>query len=79
MLLGQIEGIAACQRTGASLIFDITPLICLRVRDIIVEDQFKHLDVEEHFYDEFPETVTLDQTVAVWKHIVEYHERLKQE
>ena len=50
-----------------------------RVRDIIVEDQFKHLDVEEHFYDEFPESITLDQTVAVWKHIVEYQERLKQE
>jgi hypothetical protein len=49
------------------------------VRDIIVEEQFKHLDVEGHFYQEFPGSITLDQTVAAWKHVVDYQKELKQE
>ena len=48
-----------------------------RVCDVLVEDQFKHLDMEEHFSKEFPGTITLDQTVAAWKHIVQYQERQK--
>lgn len=43
-----------------------------RLRDVITAGQFEHFDIEDYFKDEFPESVTLDQTVAVWKHIVLY-------
>ena len=43
-----------------------------RLRDVITADQFQHLEIEEDFQNVFPESVTLDQTVAVWKHIVRY-------
>ena len=41
--------------------------------------EFEGLDLPAQFFDEFPDSITLDQTVAVWKHIVFYQERLKQE
>ena len=34
-----------------------------------------HLDIQEHFFDEFSDTISLDQTVAVWKHIVFYQKK----
>ena len=45
-----------------------------RLRDVTETDQFSHLGIEGHFYKEFPESITLDQTVAVWKHIVLFKE-----
>ena len=45
-----------------------------RLRDVTETDQFSHLGIEDHFYKEFPESITLDQTVAVWKHIVVFKE-----
>ena len=47
--------------------------------DTITQDRFKQLEIEEHFEEAFPNTITLDQTVAVWKHIVSYQEELKQQ
>ena len=51
----------------------------LRLKDVIVEGPFEHLEMDPQFAEEFPDTITLAQTVAVWKHIVDYQDRLKQE
>ena len=53
--------------------------ICCRLKDVIVADQFEHLQLDSRFYDVFPDSITIAQTVAVWKHIVHYQERLKQD
>lgn len=60
-----------------ALIATVSINFVFRLRDVIVDDHFKHLGMEERFYDEFPDSVTLDQTVAVWKHIVLYQEKIK--
>ena len=50
----------------------------VRLTDILVEDHFKHLGIDsETFSAKFPQTITLDQTIAVWKHIVHYQEEQK--
>ena len=54
-------------------------LYLCRLRNVLEQDQFQHLDMEDHFSAEFPISITLDQTVAVWKHIVHYQKELKQE
>ena len=41
--------------------------------------EFEGLDLPAQFFEDFPDSITLDQTVAVWKYIVFYQERLKQE
>ena len=50
--------------------------MCYRVKDVIIECQFDHLGIEEQF-SEFPDSITLDQVVDVWKRIVLYQEKLK--
>jgi len=44
----------------------------IRLRDILNEDRFKHLEIDVK---ELPESITLNQTVAVWKHVVCYQEK----
>ena len=50
----------------------------VRLKDVIVQDQFEHLGIEVQFFDELPDSINLDQTVAVWKHIVLYQANLRQ-
>ena len=38
---------------------------------------FSYFDLPAGCFEEFPESVTLSQTVAVWKHTVLYHSRLR--
>ena len=40
--------------------------------DVIVEDQFEHLDLDPEFINTFPKDITQEKTIAVWKHIVFY-------
>ena len=57
-------------------------IVCLSIVLFSLKDTleaFEGLDLPAQFCDEFPESITLDQTVAVWKHIIFYQERLKQE
>ena len=53
--------------------------ICCRLKDVICADQFEYLQLDSRFADVFPDSITIAQTVAVWKHIVHYQERLKQD
>lgn len=49
-----------------------------RIRDVLdpsITDQFMHLEIQDHFFEEFPDDVSLDQTVALWKHIVFYQKK----
>ena len=46
-----------------------------RLVDVIVEDHFEHLGLEKHFVEVLPETITLNQTVALWKCIVNYQDK----
>lgn len=57
----------------------ITCNVWYRIRDILVEDQFKYLGIEEAFSTEFPASISLNQTVAVWKYLVCYQDKLKQD
>ena len=41
--------------------------------------EFEDLHLPAQFLEKFPDSITLDQTVAVWKHIVFYQEKMKQE
>ena len=47
--------------------------------DVLAEDMFSHLDLDPQFFDKFPASITLDQTVAAWKHIVVYQDKLMQD
>ena len=46
----------------------------ISLKEVIVQDQFEHLRIST----EFPDSITLDQTVAVWKHVVLFQEKIKQ-
>ena len=46
-----------------------------RIRDVLAADQFMHLEIQENFFKEFPDTIRSDQTVAVWKHMVFYQRK----
>lgn len=48
-----------------------------RLTSVLVDDSFKNLDLPAEFEDKFPGSITIDQTVAVWKHIVHYQEKIK--
>ena len=56
-----------CQAVNVNIIF--------RLKDVIV--QFEHLGIETHFSTEFPDSITLNQTVSVWKHVVLFQENIK--
>ena len=43
---------------------------------VIIEGQFDHLGIKDQFL-EFPDSITLDQVISVWKYIVVYQEKLK--
>ena len=49
------------------------------LKDILVEDQYQYLGINPDQLEKFPDSICLDQTVAVWKYIVHYQEKLKQE
>ncbi len=52
---------------------------CFRLRDVLEADQFEHLGIFHQPENEFPDSITLDQTVSLWKHIVDYQEKLKKQ
>ena len=50
---------------------------CSRLVDTLEEFlQRNGLSGIKHFQDEFPDSITLAQSVAVWKHIVRYQKKL---
>lgn len=52
-------------------------MLLFRIGDVIISlDQFEHLNLDDNFDTTFPKSVTLDQTIAVWKHTVLYQEKL---
>ena len=57
---------------------DHTPIeCCSRLVDTLEEFlQRNGLSGIKHFQDEFPDSITLAQSVAVWKHIVRYQKKL---
>lgn len=42
---------------------------------MMCEEKFQHLDVGAQFKTTFPKSITLNQTIAVWKHIVLYQKQ----
>ena len=40
--------------------------------EILQEDEFEHLGIDQCLLKKLPQSVTLSQTVAVWKYIVFY-------
>ena len=44
---------------------------------VVVEDKYENLQLPDHFKDEFPDTITVAQTAAAWKHIVDYQKENK--
>ena len=51
---------------------------CYRLKDVLIQDQFEHLELESHFSTDFPDSLTLDQAVSLWKHIILYQETIRQ-
>ena len=54
-----------------------TPIeCCSRLVDTLEEFLERNgLPEIKHFWDEFPDSITLSQSVAVWKHIVRYQKK----
>jgi len=44
---------------------------------VLVEGNYDNLQLPENFKDDFPDTITVAQTVATWKHIVDYQKENK--
>ena len=44
---------------------------------VLVEGDYENLQLPDHFKDEFPDTITVAQTAAAWKHIVDYQKENK--
>ena len=59
--------------------FMLTSPVCtiiLRLGDVILHDEFEYLDMKAQL-SKFPKSITLCQTVAVWKHIAQYQKNQK--
>ena len=43
----------------------------------LLEGNYENLELPDNFKDEFPASITVAQSVAAWKHIVNYQEENK--
>ena len=46
-----------------------------RLKTVLMGDQFEYLGMKAQLSVDFPESITLDQAIAVWKHVVLYQEK----
>ena len=53
--------------------------ICSLVDDVLENLSFGDTEMLKKTLESFPKDITLGQTVATWKHIVQYQERLRKE